>query len=732
MKELFTAMLAAKGTKVAAFVMACLVALTGGGASGYYIYGATRPAAVEPVEIIEEAEVPEEDFSFEIYEEEEDPEALSNRIYLVSTSVEKDLKVSIVNDVGVTVTGYPFEIYVSKYDEKKDAGFLAEVTRQESLKDSEDEDLETLENNVELAGDKYIDDDEDGIIAIEKIDGGQYKVVLAPMEGFVCGGAIQLAEVKEKVEYKVVDVKNQIKKESQINAAIEDTSRKNVEDEGGVPDVSALLNTPKDENKTDEGGKDKSVVKVSKDEISSDVLKAVAPTVSVSNGQAVTLTKKVTTPKTNTPEPPATDNTTPTNDNTSPTTDNTTPTNDNTSPSNGAQGDDATNNNNDDGTTPESTQGASKYKKAALSLYRVGVRQESDAEADYTYYDAVVSLPGNLILYTNSTESGSNASTLALSISGDVEVVNQSSITWSVGDKNIATISGSGTSVTVTAVKDGTTTVKATVPYDDGTDSKTAEFSCTVEVKSVDLSKSLTDKDGNKLYLDEELTKEATLADLKETDKFYKEEKKEETPSAEVAVKSGSVGVDVSKWNGSINWKEVANSGVSFAVIRCGYRGSSTGALVQDPTFATNIKGAKAAGLKVGLYFFTQAVTEAEAVEEASMAVSMARSYGINMPIYIDTEAAGGRADGLSKTQRTACIKAFCKTVASAGYAPGVYASKCWYYDNLNAGELSGYNIWVAQYAAACNYSGRYNMWQYTSKGSVPGISGSVDMNIYY
>lgn len=706
MKELFTTMLAAKGTKVAAFVMACLVALTGGGASGYYIYGATRPAVVEPVEVIEEAEVPEEDFFFEDYEEEEEPEALSNRIYLVSTSVEKDLKVSIVNDVGVTVTGYPFEVYVSKYDEKKDAGFLAEVTRQESLKESEDEDEETLQNNVALTGDKYVDDDEDGIIAIENIDGGQYKVVLAPMEDFVCGGAIQVAEVKEKVEYKVVDVKNQIKKESQINAAIEDTSRKNVADEGGVPDVSALLNTPKDEKKSDEGSGEKTAVKVSKDEISSDVLKAAAPTVSVSNGKAVTLTKVTKTPKKQEEIP--TENPKPAEE-----------------PSEEVQEE------TEEDTSSEQTEASGIQKKKA-SVYRVGVRQESDNDNDYTYYEAQVSLPGSISLYTNSTEKGSNVSTLALSISGDVEVVDQSGITWSVGDKGIATVSGSGTNVTVTAVKDGTTTVKAIVPYDAGTEKKTAEFSCTVEVKSVDLSKALTDKDGNKLYLDKELTKEATLADLNENDKFYKEEKKEETPSAEVAVKSGSVGVDVSKWNGSINWSKVANSGVSFAVIRCGYRGSSTGALVQDPTFATNIKGAKAAGLKVGLYFFTQAVTEAEAVEEASMAVSMARSYGINMPIYIDTEAAGGRADGLSRAQRTACIKAFCRTVASAGYAPGVYASKCWYYDNLSAGELSGYNIWVAQYAAACNYSGRYNMWQYTSKGSVPGISGSVDMDIYY
>jgi len=721
MKELFTTVLAAKGTKVAAFVMACLVALTGGGASGYYIYGATRPAAVTPVEIVEEAEItpPEDEGDMLFFDDEEDPEALSNRVYLVTSSVEKDLKISIVNDVGVTVTGYPFEVYVSKYDEKKDTDFLAEVARQEALKDTEDngDSEETTNGNVALSGDKYVDDDEDGNISIEKIDGGEYKVVLAPMEGFNCDGAIQVATVQETIEYKVVDVKNQIKKESQINAAIEDTSKKNVAEEGGVPDVSALLNTPKEEKKTEENA-EKSVVKVTKDEINSDVIKSASPTVSVSDGKSVTLTKvtRVWTKKNTTPEPQKVEEAKPEEPKPEETKQEETP-------------------------KEEGGEAGKKINVKKASIFRVGTTRtetktetenNEEGEAVYTYNDAVVSLPGSLSLYSNSTEAGSNTSSLALSIDDTDGIINKSNITWSVGDSGIASISGSGQSVTVTAVKAGTTTVKATVPYNDGTSDKTAEFSCTVEVKEVDLTKPLTDKDGNQLYLDKELTKKATLADLKETDKFYKEEKTEETQTAEVSVKSGSVGVDVSKWNGSINWSKVASSGVGFAIIRCGYRGSSTGALVQDPTFATNIKGAKSAGLKVGIYFFTQAVTEAEAVEEASMAVSMARSYGINMPIYIDTEAAGGRADGLSKAQRTACIKAFCKTVASAGYAPGVYASKCWYYDNLSAGELSGYNIWVAQYAAACNYSGRYNMWQYTSKGSVPGISGSVDMDIYY
>ena len=194
MKELLSTIIAAKGTKVAAFTMACLVALTGGGASGYYIYGATS-SHVEPAEIlIEETNVEVVAIPEEFFEEEEEPEAVTNKIYLVSTSVEKDLKISVVNDVGVTVTGYPFEVYVSKYDEKKDAAFLAEVARQDALKaDGSDDEIDE-ESSMALDGDKYVDDDEDGIIAIEGIAGGEYKVVLAPAEGYMVSGAIQVAE----------------------------------------------------------------------------------------------------------------------------------------------------------------------------------------------------------------------------------------------------------------------------------------------------------------------------------------------------------------------------------------------------------------------------------------------------------------------------------------------------------------------------------------------------------
>ena len=198
-------------------------------------------------------------------------------------------------------------------------------------------------------------------------------------------------------------------------------------------------------------------------------------------------------------------------------------------------------------------------------------------------------------------------------------------------------------------------------------------------------------------------------------------------------VRSGTIGIDVSKYQSSINWQKVKNAGINFAIIRCGYRGYGSGVLVQDPKFASHISGAKAAGLRVGIYFFSQAITEAEAVEEASMAVKLANQYGINMPIAIDSEyAAGGRgrADGLSKADRTKITVAFCNTVANSGYRPMVYASKSWFSSHLDVSKFGSYRIWVAHYADKCGYGGRYDIWQNTSKGSVDGVPGNVDMNI--
>lgn len=129
---------------------------------------------------------------------------------------------------------------------------------------------------------------------------------------------------------------------------------------------------------------------------------------------------------------------------------------------------------------------------------------------------------------------------------------------------------------------------------------------------------------------------------------------------------SGKNGIDVSSHQGNIDWASVKAAGINFAIIRVGYRGSQTGALVEDSCFKKNIQGATANGINVGVYFFTQATTEAEAVEEASMALTLCSGYNLSYPIFVDTENGSGaaRANGLDKGTRTACVAAFCKTIA--------------------------------------------------------------------
>ena len=209
---------------------------------------------------------------------------------------------------------------------------------------------------------------------------------------------------------------------------------------------------------------------------------------------------------------------------------------------------------------------------------------------------------------------------------------------------------------------------------------------------------------------------------------------KTEIKKLQASLENARPGIDVSKWNKEIDWEKVKEAGVEFVIIRCGYRGSSTGSLVIDPYFEQNIKGASAAGLDVGVYFFTQAVNEVEAVEEASMVLNLVKNYYITYPIFIDTEGAGGngRADNLSVEKRTAVCKAFCDTIENGGFEAGVYASKNWYNNRLDIEKIEDYRIWLAEYRAIPTYEGYYDMWQYTSKGSVDGIEGNVDLNVSY
>lgn len=197
--------------------------------------------------------------------------------------------------------------------------------------------------------------------------------------------------------------------------------------------------------------------------------------------------------------------------------------------------------------------------------------------------------------------------------------------------------------------------------------------------------------------------------------------------------KTSFAGIDVSKFQGNIDWNRVKAAGIDFVIIRVGYRGYTYGTITEDPYFETNIKGALAAGIDVGVYFFSQAITEQEAKQEAQWTLQKIAPYKITYPVVIDTEyVSGGRANSMSATQRTSVVNAFCAEVKNAGYTPMIYASKSWLENNLNMSYLNQYDVWLARYASAPEYTGPFTIWQYTSKGYVDGISGYVDRNIGY
>lgn len=205
-------------------------------------------------------------------------------------------------------------------------------------------------------------------------------------------------------------------------------------------------------------------------------------------------------------------------------------------------------------------------------------------------------------------------------------------------------------------------------------------------------------------------------------------------------------GIDVSQWQGQIDWNKVKAAGIDFAFVRVGYRGyGSAGTLstsTRDTYYDTNMKNATAAGVKVGIYIFSQAITTTEAKEEAQYILDNIGSYDVTMPLILDYEYAstgsglGGRLYNakLSKTKATDICLAFCETIAEAGYTPMVYANKSMLESQLNASDITskGYHIWLANYTTNTTYEGSFDFWQYSSTGKVDGINGNVDMNFHY
>lgn len=197
----------------------------------------------------------------------------------------------------------------------------------------------------------------------------------------------------------------------------------------------------------------------------------------------------------------------------------------------------------------------------------------------------------------------------------------------------------------------------------------------------------------------------------------------------------GKVGIDISKYQGNIDWKKVKADGIDFAIVRLGFRGYDSGKIVIDETFDANMKNAIAAGIDVGVYFYSQAITKEEAIEEANFVLENIKKYKITYPVVFDTEqveAPTGRANLISTELRTDITIEFCETIKKAGYYPMLYANTRWLVAELDMTRLTQYDKWFAQYYKNVFFPYEFQMWQYTGRGKVDGVKGDVDLNVSF
>ena len=741
------------------------------------------------------------------------------------TSVQKDLKIKFVNRKNEKlVANVPFSVAVTDPEGKSHI---------------------------------WSDDDMDGIIYKKDIAPGTYEVAMEPLTdekyaGYTLFTDKRSVEVKKEISYNKVDVANEVKKESEINAALEDTRKNETVVESALEDTVAWVeskvisatyhevakNTIPDPltlsvargilymsgqdvagGSAAEEGKERTAEDGSQgdtglpeeqdpegtEETTSEPTQAPTPEPTPTQAPTPEPTPEPTPTQAPTPEPTPepTPTQAPTPEPTPTPTQTPTPEPTPTQPPALSKGTVAVM-----PATLNGTPGMTLAAMAAASGFTPGHKiVYSAASADGAVATAAVDDRGNInvtmvaagtttITITANYENGTAETQASASIQVTVaagnrsikldkeavtvftqtpvvlqaEVINAfsgtSPVTAQSSDTGIATVSVEGRNITVNGVAEGVAVI--TVRHLENGQEVSA--TCAVTVKMHPREDKLTllkDAGGEQLYVMEGSNyREAVRADYYTAEKFFVKGDAKYTgwqtldgkvyyftadgsrvtgeqviqgakynfasDGALVTGSNGSQGIDVSKWNGSIDWNAVKNSGITFVIIRCGYRGSAEGKLIEDPKFETNIKGASAAGLKVGVYFFSQAVSEVEAVEEASMVLDQISRYKISYPVFLDVEASGGRGDKIDKTTRTAVCRAFCQTIQNSGYTAGVYSNKVWLESKIDAGSLSAYKIWLAQYAASPSYKGRYDLWQYRSNGSVSGVSGQVDMNISY
>ena len=602
------------------------------------------------------------------------------------------------------------------------------------------------------------DDDKDGIIYLKDLKAGDYVVtVTGPDEisGRKAAGISGRVTVKDKIEYKKVDVTDEIKKESEINVAKEDTAI--------APAVESVLQDTVEwvaSTKTP-AGNGQEYEEVGKSDIPEPAqARLLEPEIKYAYFAKETQIAVFDQPREESPAegentPPSESESSSESESTKPSeSEGTKPTeSESESGSSKPTESESTKPSESESTKPSESESATESSTAATEPTKTPETKPEEVKVKK------ITISGSATVEVGQT--------VSLSVTVSPDNAANKSVRWEiVSGKEFVSVDDKGT---VKGVKAGEAKIKAVAQ--DGSNVESGISTVKVTEKKInrgDTKTLLKDKNGNQLYCkDGDTYREATTADYYTKDKFYRKKANVEyrytgwqtidgkrffydkngtavtgeqviqgvkyTFNGDGSLNTGTVmGIDISKHNGNIDWNAVKNSGVQYVILRCGYRGSASGVLVEDQKFKSNIQGATAAGLKVGIYFFSQAVNEVEAVEEASMTLSLIKKYRITYPVYIDVESANGRADGISKAARTSVINAFCQTIRNSGYTPGLYANKNWLTEKINTGALGGCKIWLAQYVAAPTYGGRYEMWQYSSRGSIAGIKGNVDLNVSY
>lgn len=650
------------------------------------------------------------------------------------TSSEKDLKIFFTDMTAESnrISGVPFKVKL--IDPVKSAELIAYILdinaideELDKLSDSEraksplnlkkTELLEAYSKALEaMDGTNLTDDNMDGEIYEKDVKPGEYTLCFYPVKNYVAKDYTTLATVRDKVEYKVV---NNIKKTFKVYTETEDIPVKKVESLKNTVEyvesstgIKGVASTPKVDSKQ--------------------------VTVSVPDAKKVTISLAKLS-------------------------------------SSSGSGD----TNSGGSGSGDTNSGGSGSGDSNSSGSGSGDSNSSDNGSDgnsnsNTTPTASVIVPNRVYLTSSNGDSKS--------FDVNVSVAKQSATEKNAAFKAVTTCSSGSGTVTIDSVTvDGaaqssegftldigahTVGVNFTVNLTEGADTYkgTGSESFAITVEGPDNSGKLVDANGVQLYKDEACTQAATVADYKANSSatYYKQETKylgwqtingvqyyydkngNKVTGSQVIngvmynfgsdgakVESGT-GIDVSKWQGTIDWSKVKGN-VTFAIMRCGFRATGSGAIIEDPKYREYMKGAKANGIPTGVYFYSTALNEAEAVEEASAAVALVQEMGgCSLPIYIDMEDNVRGQHKLTNAQRTAICQAFCQVVRSAGYTPGVYASHSWLTQSINSSQFGNdIKIWVAQYRSSCTYKGRYDIWQYGT-GTVPGINGKVDMNIMY